>query len=111
MADCKCCIPPLSHTDYDTINIGVDKSSGAYADVSVEVCKLCGAKWLRYQFEYEHLTASGRWYRGIVPDTIAAAVTPESAISILEGLSWWLYGGSYFASTGSKKYAPLRVLI
>ncbi len=87
----------------------MDPTNGIYADVGLDTCLHCGAIWLSYRFEYEHLPASGRWYRGIVPEAIARLVTPESAADVLECLPWWLYGGSYFGHAGRREEAPLQL--
>lgn len=103
--------PPLRYLDYERVGLGMDKSNGTYADVALETCKHCGAIWLNYHFEYEHLTASGRWYRGIISPEVAQSVTPETALGILESLPWWLFGGSYFDHAGRRCEAPLRALV
>ncbi len=112
MQDCKCSVPPLTYLDFDRVEkLRVCISNNSYGEVSIETCKHCGAHWLNYLVEYEHRQSSGRWFRGKVSKSVADEVTPESAISVLEGLEWWLYGGSYFHHSGLKQYAPLRVLL
>jgi hypothetical protein len=93
------------------VDLGTDTSNGTYADVALETCKYCGAMWLNYHFEYEHQTASGRWYRGIISREVAQSVTPEAALATLEHLPWWMYGGSYFGHAGRRREAPLRALL
>jgi hypothetical protein len=107
MTDCKCHKPPLWHLDYERIDVGTDKEG--YGEVSIEICQFCGAKWLQYFVEYPHRTASGRWYRGIVPDSLVTSINPDNAIETLESLDWWLCGGSYFATPGRKQSAPLSM--
>jgi hypothetical protein len=103
MTDCLCFKPPLNYSDFDQRNLkGYDETDGRFGEVSIETCKHCGTKWLRYFVEYEAFTKSGRWYRGVVSDEVSEAVTLESAVSILEGLDWWIRGGSYFISDGKK---------
>jgi hypothetical protein len=104
-------VPPLHFSNFDTREIGVDREHGTYAEVAIDTCKICGSYWLVYRFEYEHLTGSGRWYRGIVSKEIAETATPATAIETLEQLAWWLYGGSYFESRGARRNAPLRIEI
>lgn len=114
MADsrlCKCMSPPLWYLDYERVGLGMDDSNGTHADVALETCKHCGAIWLTYHFEYEHLTASGRWYRGIISPEVPRSVTPETALAMLESMPWWLYGGSFFDHAGRRHDAPLRALL
>ena len=73
--------------------LGVD---GIFAEVSLLTCPLCGQHWLRYFYEMEAFTASGRWYLGAIQVEQASRLTVENARSTLEGLSWYFYGGSYY---------------
>jgi hypothetical protein len=75
---------------------GYDEQHSRFADTKVDTCSVCGRAWVHYHFEFEHLRASGRWYRGHVPPEVAAAVTAETAASVLESLPWYWCGGSYF---------------
>lgn len=101
--------PPFRHTDLDSELIGVDETNGRFGEVSVETCKTCGAKWLRYFVEYEAFTASGRWYRGLVSQETLSSLTPEGAVDALSGLPWHFYGGSYFETTGRKGVGAISV--
>ncbi len=109
MSECSCMVPPFNYQEFDSEYVGRDETNGRFADVSIETCKKCGKKWLRYFVEYEAFTASGRWYRGLVSDDVAKTVTPETAVSILEGLEYRFSGGSYFRSTGQKSVGSLKV--
>ena len=102
MTDCNCMKPPFYHSEFDSSDIGVDKTNGRFGQVSLKTCKRCGRKWLHYQIEYEAFSGSGRWYRGLISDDLLKTVTPESAVVILEGLDWHFYGGSYFKTQGRK---------
>jgi hypothetical protein len=90
-AECPC----LAGGQHESENrfVGVDSD---YGEVSVIRCKRCGRFWLRYFVEYEYLTASGRWFRGVITPEIAATMEPESAKEVLEGLDWYFRGGSAF---------------
>ncbi|MDP8979019.1 MAG: hypothetical protein M3O35_00350 [Acidobacteriota bacterium] len=90
-AECPC----LAGEQRESENrfVGVDSD---YGEVSVIRCKRCGRFWLRYFIEYEYLTASGRWFRGVITPEIAAAMEPEAAKEVLEGLEWYFRGGSAF---------------
>lgn len=106
-ADCRCLTPPFDYRDFESQDVGVDETKGRFGAVSIETCKLCGRKWLRYLVEYEAFSKSGRWFRGAVPVDTAHTVTPETAIAVLEGLAWYFVGGSYFDSTGFRRAGPV----
>lgn len=94
--------PPFDFMDYDSEPLGIDDTNGRFGEVSVETCKACGRKWLHYLVEYEALSNSGRWYRGLVTAEMLRGLKPESAVALLESLPWHFYGGSYFQTTGRK---------
>ncbi len=66
------------------------------AEVSLLTCSLCGQKWIRYLYEVEAFTASGRWYLGAITAQQASLLVAENAKNTLEKLNWYFYGGSYF---------------
>lgn len=102
-------MPPFHYTDFESEFVGVDKTNGRFGEVSIETCKTCGSKWLRYFVVYEAFTASGRWYRGLLSQKILNSLTPEGAVEALAGLPWHFYGGSYFETTGRKGAGPIFV--
>lgn len=106
---CRCMTPPFNYQDFDSVTIGVDKTYGRFGEVSLETCRACRRKWLRYFVEYESFSKSGRWYRGLVSEEIARTVSPEKAIAILQSLEWRFAGGSFFESTGFKSSDPVLV--
>ncbi len=106
-AACRCLRPPLTHTDFERHAVGVDETGGRFAEVAVECCRHCGQWWLEYAYEVEAVSRSGRWYRGAITGAQAGALTPEVAPTVLAGLPWHLYGGSYFDTTGARSEAPL----
>ena len=77
---------------------------GRFADATLNRCRSCGRLWLRYLVEYEVFSRSGRWARGLISDEAAQTITPETAAPFLNGLDWYLYGGS----TGSPTDAAGR---
>lgn len=109
MTDCACMTSPFHYSGFDSREIGVDEAKGRFSEVSIETCKRCGSKWLRYFVEYEVFSKSGRWYRGLVTDEAARSATPDSAVAFLESLEWYFVGGSYFESIGFKSSGPLHV--
>ena len=97
---CKCFIPPLSYTDFKKAFWGVDKTNGRFAEITVQVCVHCGTKWLNYLVEFEAFSKSARWYRGVVSEKELKNLQPEKVVPYIEGLNWFIFGGSYFSSTG-----------
>jgi hypothetical protein len=94
---CDCMNPNgLSYGTFLSTWLGIDETNGRFGEVSIRQCHCCQRQWLHYFFEYEHLSQSGRWYRGIIDDEIVQVVTPENAVEILSNLEWHFYGGSYF---------------
>ena len=67
-----------------------------FSYISVLVCQSCGQYWLRYFYEHEAFTASGRWYLGAISPTELATLTSDNAKSLLEELDQYYYGGSYY---------------
>jgi hypothetical protein len=99
-AKCKCFAPPLHYTDYQISYIGVDETNGRFAEVTLQTCIHCGAKWLNYLVEFEAFTKSGRWYRGVISENELKDIQPEKVVAYFESLDWFIFGGSYFSSTG-----------
>jgi hypothetical protein len=95
---CSCFIAPGKYLVVDT-ELGMD---GNFAEVSLLSCSLCSQKWLRYFYEVEAFTASGRWYLGAITKGQASHLMAENAKSILEGLSWYFYGGSYYGGKSGR---------
>jgi hypothetical protein len=94
---CTCIFPDgMQNGRFIHKNIGIDQNNGRFGEVSIHQCCTCQRLWLHYFVEYEHLSSSGRWYRGLITDDIAEIITPENAVEILSNLQWYLYGGSYF---------------
>jgi hypothetical protein len=83
---CRCLDGWDRSTDFDERALGEDPQRGRFADVTMQRCRRCGRLWLRYFFEFEAFSNSGRWYRGLVSPELAATVTAENAAAILESL-------------------------
>ena len=95
---CTCFVVPHKNLS-NYRELGMDKS---FADVSVLVCQHCGQHWLRYFYEHEAFTASGRWYLGAITPGQLSSLTPDGAKPLLEGLHWYYYGGSYYDGESGK---------
>lgn len=104
--ECKCFEPPFTAEKFATLPLGEDKN---YGEVSIETCKICGQKWLRYFYENEAFTKSGRWYRGIISEKEANQITPNNAIEYLENLTWHIRGGSYFETLGDYGSGKIKI--
>jgi hypothetical protein len=81
-----------------------------FAEVSLLTCSLCGHKWIRYFYEVESFTASGRWYLGAITAQQASLLVAENAKNILEKISWYYYGGSYFGGRIGKASGRIEIL-
>ncbi|GAB0157054.1 hypothetical protein CHRYSEOSP005_23230 [Chryseobacterium sp. Alg-005] len=106
---CMCEKPASNHTDYRSSTVGIDHTNGRYADVSILQCKLCQRIWVHYLVELEHFSRSGKWYKGIVSKKDLSSITPENALDYLENLEWYLYGGSFFESTGIFGHGKINI--
>lgn len=104
---CRCQSPPFHYTQFESRAVGVDETAGRYAAVTIERCLSCNQQWLRYFFEHEAFSKSGRWYRVPVSDAEAASVTETTALELMTRCSWHFYGGSYFDTTGKRCELPL----
>lgn len=85
-------------------DLGLD---GNLAEVSLLECPRCGRHWLRYFYELEAFTASGRWYLGVITAEQALHLTANNAQSLFESLEWYYYGGSYYGGQSGKSSGPL----
>lgn len=95
---CACFQDPYETLSNDR-ELGTDDS---FAEVSVLVCRGCGQHWLRYFYEHEAFTASGRWYLGAITPRQLSALTAEDAKSLLGRLDWYYYGGSHYGGRRGK---------
>jgi hypothetical protein len=89
---CMCSVAQPAHL-IGAKDLGLDSQ---LAEVAVLICQDCGQHWLRYFYEVEAFTGSGRWYLGAIPPEQFATLTVEQAKATLESLSWYYYGGSYY---------------
>ena len=105
-ASCTCFnIPYKDLTNYK--ELGMDKS---FAEVSVLICQRCGQHWLRYFYEHEAFTASGRWYLGALTPGQVSVLTADNAKTALEGLDWYYFGGSYYDGRSGKASGGIILL-
>ncbi len=93
---CSCYKPPFMADDYIIKDIGVDAAQSRNGEVSFQQCKKCGSHWVKYLYEQEAFSNSGRWFRGILSIEKSNTLTPENTVDYLETLDWYFYGGSFF---------------
>lgn len=106
---CICEQPPFLFSNFNIVELGVDETSGRFANVVIETCKHCKQKWIKYSVQYESFSESGRWYKGKVKESKAKSITPQNTIDYLEKLDAYFYGGSYFKSEGKEGKGKLDV--
>jgi hypothetical protein len=105
---CDCESPQARGALFEHTFIGIDQTTGRFADVSLQRCRSCEKDWVHYFVEYEAFSHSGRWARGIVSAEEARSITPEIAAEFLHGLPWYLYGGSHFGGIAGRKSGPMN---
>jgi hypothetical protein len=98
MQSCGCFAAP-SNRLIEVKELGMDSRFG---EATLLQCPDCGQYWLRYFYENEAFTGSGRWFLGAVTDEQAATLTADNARATLETLDGYHYGGSYFAGRTGK---------
>jgi len=107
-SDVDICSCPLQEPEKQRLELvlGMDEN---YAEVSLHSCPLCGQKWLRYFYENEAFTRSGRWYSGAIADDDAAKLQVGFAKKLMEGLDFYFVGGSYFDGRTSRSSGPIHL--
>ena len=100
--NCKCQTPPILSSNFTKNFIGIDTAKGRFGEITIERCKKCNSTWLNYFVEYESFSQSAKWYRGLIPEEQIPNITPANALDYLKSLKWYLFGGSYFSSTGER---------
>jgi hypothetical protein len=108
MTGCVCEQGGARFTEFETQDVGCDETEGRFADVTLNRCRSCGRLWLRYLVEYEAFSRSGRWARGLIGEEAAQSITPQAAVDHLNGLEWYLYGGSYFDGISGRRSGTMR---
>jgi len=97
---CDCFDDPCAPRE-ETQNLGMDAN---YAEVTLLSCPTCGQVWLRYFYENEAFSRSGRWYLAPLPDTPFDA---QNAREVLGSQEWYFYGGSYYDGQTGKAHGPI----
>jgi hypothetical protein len=103
--DCACWSSP-SRSLILLGDLGMDSRFG---EVTLLICPACGQVWLRYFYENEGFSGSGRWYLGAIDAAQKVNVTAQNATTLLEGMEWYFYGGSYFGRRSGRTSGKLRI--
>lgn len=102
---CACPVElPNDRTQY--VELGMDE---IYAEVSTFVCGACGQLWLRYHYENEGFTGSGRWYVGPISASLAQSIKAEDARAQFEKMEKYFYGGSYYDGRVDQRSGPIVI--
>lgn len=105
---CSCHEIPVDHTIFSSSFIGVDESEGRFGEVTLLSCNICRNSWVQYFYEVEAYTASGRWYRAWVDPLFLPELNESNTLSYIENSRRYIYGGSYFDSTGEYGSGKIR---
>ncbi len=89
---CDCLVTAQKHL-VEVIHFGLDAIN---AEVSILGCSRCGQLWLKYFYENEGFSSSGRWYLGAISNDQSTSINLENAKRTLEQLDWYFLGGSYY---------------
>lgn len=100
------CLGESNHALVINQDLGLDD---LFAEVSTLHCPVCGQLWLKYFYEVEAFTASGRWYLGPIATQQALNINAGNARATLENLAWYFYGGSYFGGRTGKASGLLHL--
>lgn len=103
---CACFQPDAQHIEFEkeTVYIGSDPTRGRFGETQIKSCVSCARLWLHYQVEYEAQSASGRWFRTLIPADSVLLINPFSSVAFIENSPWFFYGGSAYDSTGKMGY-------
>lgn len=86
--------------------LGMDSN---FAEVSILECEECKRLWLRYFYEIEAFSNSGRWYLGNISSEDRETLMATNAKASLEKLGWYFCGGSYYDGKVSRSAGPIRL--
>jgi len=103
MSECQCMKPPFYCLDFESTSLGADETDEVNkTEVTLETCKSCGAKWVRYFLENPLWGHSGTWYRGLITEEMAGSVRADNTVALIESLEWYFRGGSFYKSDGER---------
>src|SRR6266508_5812796 len=102
---CMCFTAPTSRL-VGVKELGLDNQ---LAEVAVLICQDCGQHWLRYVYEVEAFTGSGRWCLGAITPEQFTALTVEQAKTTMENLDWYYYDGSYYQGRNGRSSGTIML--
>ncbi|MEQ1823176.1 MAG: hypothetical protein ABL949_11745 [Fimbriimonadaceae bacterium] len=104
-SDCPCFGEPSSALEV-VHSLGMDEE---YGESWLLKCPDCGQFWLRYLYENEGFTGSGRWYLGAIDSERALSINGTRAKSELGSLTNYFVGGSYYGGEVNSRSGPIRL--
>ncbi|MEQ1933260.1 MAG: hypothetical protein ABL962_05205 [Fimbriimonadaceae bacterium] len=103
--DCPCFASATSEREL-VRNYELDDHFG---ETSLHRCKLCGQHWLRYHYENEGFTGSGRWYLGALTAEARSQLDGTNGKEVLESLPSYFVGGSYLGGNVAVASGEIRL--
>lgn len=104
---CSCLDGKFHFIDFSIKYLGWDEEYGVS---SILTCRRCGRQWLRYFYEHESYSKSGRWYCGILEIYLAETVDADNAKHLLETMEWYFRGGSFYSGDVTKSSGPIKLI-
>lgn len=102
---------PCLETPYEGLatvrELGADARWG---EATLLDCRRCGRTWLRYFYELEAFSRSGRWYLGVIAPEQARLLRAADARALLESLPWYYCGGSYYGGRVHRTAGKLNLV-
>lgn len=93
---CEC----LNRRRDDLVHLADLGTDSRFGEVTVLTCPDCGQDWVRYLYEEEGFSGSGRWYEAAIAPEERPGLTAENALEFIAGKAWHYYGGSYYGHSG-----------
>jgi uncharacterized protein YbaR (Trm112 family) len=98
------CLSTVSDRLILIADLGMDER---YAEASLLVCPDCRQPWLRYFYELEAISYSGRWYLSALSANQVGVLRAADAKELLENLPWYFCGGSYYGGQAYRSSGKL----
>lgn len=102
---CSCLDSPSKALELER-TLGMDERFG---EVTVLRCLRCRRPWLRYHYENEAFSRSGRWFLGRIEPSEVDGISADVARSFFAQMPWYFFGGSYYDGREGRTSGPLDV--
>lgn len=102
---CQCLESHQSNLMLDS-SLGMDENFG---EVSILKCPQCDQLWLRYLYEVEGITRSGRWFECPISVYEKETLNATDALVFINSQPWFYQGGSYYDGVVSKSKPPVNL--